>query len=330
MNSRTLHKISYGMYVISSVKEGKFNGQIANTVFQITSEPATIAISINKQNLTHEYISASKIFAAAVLSENTPLKFIGKFGFKSGREIDKFEDTEFKTEKTGTPIVTENAVAYLEAEIINSLDAGTHTVFLGRVVGAEILNDEKPMTYAYYHQVKNGSAPKTAPTYIKREKEKIIEEKKSGASKKYVCMVCGYIYDPDKGDPDDNIPPGTPFDKLPEDWTCPVCGAGKDEFEKLNTVIIGISKDSPKSHVKFIDKHNLSILILSDEEHKVLETYGVWGKKKNYGREYFGIVRSTFIIDPDGKIRKEWKKVRVAGHVDAVLDTLKKLIEESP
>ncbi len=97
----------------------------------------------------------------------------------------------------------------------------------------------------------------------------------------------------------------------------------KEEFEKLGAVIIGVSKDSPKSHAKFIEKHNLGILLLSDENHEVIEKYGAWGKKKNYGREYYGTVRSTFLIDPEGKIVKEWRKVRVAGHVEKVLNALK-------
>ncbi len=103
----------------------------------------------------------------------------------------------------------------------------------------------------------------------------------------------------------------------------------KGEFERLGAVIIGISKDSPKSHAKFIEKHNLNILLLSDEEHKVLEAYGAWGLKKNYGREYYGTIRSTFLIDPDFTIRAQWKNVRVKGHVDKVLEELKKLKEES-
>ncbi len=97
----------------------------------------------------------------------------------------------------------------------------------------------------------------------------------------------------------------------------------KEEFEKMNAVIIGISKDSKKSHERFIEKHGLNILLLSDTEHKVMELYEVWGKKKNYGREYFGTIRSTFLIDPEGRIVKGWKNVRVTGHVDKVLETLK-------
>jgi len=101
----------------------------------------------------------------------------------------------------------------------------------------------------------------------------------------------------------------------------------KDEFEKLNAVIVGISKDSPASHRKFVEKQSLQILLLSDEKHEVIERYGVWGKKKRYGREYYGTVRSTLLISPDGKIVKIWKNVRVAAHVNVVLNTLKEVVE---
>ena len=166
MNTKTLYKISYGLYVVSSKMGEKINGQIANTVFQITSQPPTIAVSINKENLTHEFIERSKVFTISILSEETPMKFIGHFGFKSGKELNKFKDVNYKVGVTGAPIVLENAIGYLEAELTSTLDAGMHTVFIGKVLDAEIINDKEPMTYAYYHKVKGGKAPKTAPTYI--------------------------------------------------------------------------------------------------------------------------------------------------------------------
>jgi flavin reductase (DIM6/NTAB) family NADH-FMN oxidoreductase RutF/rubredoxin len=237
MSSKTLHKISYGMYIISSKIDNRFNGQIANTLFQITSDPPTIAVSINKQNLTHEFIQKSKIFAVSILSKETPMKFIGNFGFKSGRDTEKFKDIKYKTGVTGAPIVLENAIGYLEADVINSLDSGTHTIFIGKVADAEILNDREPMTYAYYHEIKRGTSPSTAPTYIGAEKqEKSYKTEKNVIEKmdKYKCTICNYIYDPEKGDPDSGVKPGTPFEKLPDDWSCPVCGADKSEFEKVD------------------------------------------------------------------------------------------------
>jgi flavin reductase (DIM6/NTAB) family NADH-FMN oxidoreductase RutF/rubredoxin len=226
MNPRTLHKISYGLYVVSSKKGEKFNGQIANTVFQVTSEPPIIAVSINKQNLTHEFIQESKLFTVSILSKETPMNFIGRFGFKCGRDFDKFEDIKYKVGVSGAPVVIENAIGYLECQVIGSLDVGTHTIFIGKVVDAEIIKDDDPMTYEYYHEIKGGKSPKTAPTYIKEESQK------GGEMQKYKCTVCGYIYDPEKGDPDSGIKPGTPFEKLPDDWVCPVCGADKSLFEK--------------------------------------------------------------------------------------------------
>ena len=98
-----------------------------------------------------------------------------------------------------------------------------------------------------------------------------------------------------------------------------------EEFEKLGAVILGISPDSPKSHRNFREKKNLRVTLLSDQEHRVLETYGAWQLKKMYGREYYGVVRSTYLIDPEGRIARIWPKVKVKGHVEEVLNTLKEL-----
>ena len=170
MNLNALRKISYGMYIIGSHKGEKLNGQIANTVFQITSEPPTIAVSINKQNLTHEYIKASKVFSASILCQAAPLPFIGGFGFKSGRDTDKLKGMDYKVGIMGSPIFLDNTTAYLEAEVIQDIDVGTHTIFIGKIVAAEVLTEDLCMTYDYYHQVKRGTTPRTAPSYIAKDK----------------------------------------------------------------------------------------------------------------------------------------------------------------
>jgi flavin reductase (DIM6/NTAB) family NADH-FMN oxidoreductase RutF/rubredoxin len=230
MEPKALHKISYGLYVICSKKGEKINGQIANAIFQVTAEPQTIAISINKKNLTHEYIEDSKVFTISVLSKDTPMNFIGNFGFKSGRDIDKFEKVGYTLGKTKIPIIIDNSLAYVEAKVIDKTDVGTHTLFIGKVENAEILTDDEPMTYAYYHECKGGISPKAAPTYSAMvDKETKKEERKMD---KYVCKVCGYVYDPEKGDPENGVKPGTKFEDVPNDWVCPVCGAPKSEFEK--------------------------------------------------------------------------------------------------
>jgi rubredoxin/flavin reductase (DIM6/NTAB) family NADH-FMN oxidoreductase RutF len=192
----------------------------------VCSEPPIIAVAINRQNLTHDYIMESKVFTVSVLAQDTPLNFIGDFGFKSGREVDKFQGINYKLGETKVPIVLDNTLAYFEAKVLNHIQVGTHTIFVGELVGADVLKEGEPMTYAYYHQVKRGTTPKTAPSYVEKKKEE------APRMDKYECTVCGYVYDPELGDPDGSIKPGTPFEKLPDDWTCPVCGASKDQFEK--------------------------------------------------------------------------------------------------
>ncbi|HVO66126.1 MAG TPA: flavin reductase [Syntrophales bacterium] len=226
MDKAAFYKLSYGLYVVSSRKDNQFNGQIANTHFQVTSEPPTVAVCINKQNLTHEYIQTSRKFAVSVISRSAPMQFIGLLGFKCGRDINKFKNLNVKIGETGVPIVLNNAIAYIEAKVINQMDCGSHTIFVGRVQDCGILkDDEEPMTYAYYHEVKRGKAPKTAPTY--QEAPKKVEREA-----RYTCSVCGYVYDPKKGDPDNSIEPGTKFENLPAEWTCTICGADKSQFEK--------------------------------------------------------------------------------------------------
>ncbi len=166
MDRKVLHNLSYGMYVISSVKEGKLNGQIANTAFQITSKPPQIAISINRENLTYEYIKNSGVFSVSILSTEAPFKFIGLFGFRSGRDINKFENVKYKIGITGAPIVLDYSIGYLEAKVVNSIDVGTHTLFIGEVVEAESIGEGTPMTYDYYHKVVKGKTPPKAATYI--------------------------------------------------------------------------------------------------------------------------------------------------------------------
>lgn len=233
MDAKIFHKISYGLYVISSAKEGKLNGQIANTVFQIASEPAIIAIGINKNNLTNEYIKSSKAFTVAILPKTVTMSVIGHFGFQSGRDINKYDSVSYKIGKTGVPYLIESTLGYMEAEVIDSIEAATHTLFIGKVVNAEVFSDEEPMTYAYYHQIKRGAAPlKPTPAVEPSDEKKAESEAKE--MRKYECAICGYVYDPAVGDPDSGIAPGTPFEDIPEDWVCPICGAGKDQFEPVD------------------------------------------------------------------------------------------------
>ena len=231
MDPNVLHNLSYGMYIVASNKGDLLNGQIANTVFQITSEPVTIGISINNKNLTHEYIEASSRFSLSILDEKAPLSFIGKFGFKSGRTEDKFKGTNFIKLSSGCPVALEYALCYIEAKVVKKLDCFTHTLFIGEMTDSRMIKTGRPMTYDYYHQEKRGTTPSSAPTFIKEETP---GAKREVTMQKYRCVVCNYVYDPAIGDPDGGIQPGTPFEKIPDSWVCPICGADKSQFEKEN------------------------------------------------------------------------------------------------
>lgn len=231
LDLESLLKLSYGMCILSSKENGKLNGCVVNTVFQLTPEPPMVAVSVNRQCLTHKFISSSRVFTVSVLSEAAPMPFIGRFGFRSGRDINKFERIKHRLGLTGAPIVLDNTVMFLEAEVVQSVDVESHTLFIGRVVSCETLDSGAyPMTYAYYRDVKHGRTPKSAATYIEVKQNTPKGVKKM---KKYKCIMCGYIYDPEIGDPDNGVDPETAFEDLPEDWVCPDCGAGKDQFEPV-------------------------------------------------------------------------------------------------
>ena len=159
INPKAFYALSYGLYIVASKKEERINGQTANTVFQISNDPSTIAISINKGNLTREFIQESGRFTVSVLAQDTPLSLIGKFGFRTGREVDKFAGFTYKTTANGLPYLIDHALAFFEAGVIQETDAGTHIIFIGEIAEAEVLQEGVPMTYAYYQQAKRGGAP---------------------------------------------------------------------------------------------------------------------------------------------------------------------------
>jgi ferric-chelate reductase [NAD(P)H] len=165
VDRRVFGDLSYGLYIVSSRDGDRLNGQIVNTVIQVTSDPPRVAVIINKENLTHDYIVKSKVFGVSVLGESTPMKFLGPFGFRSGRDMDKFKAVEFKRGITGCPLVTEHAISLLEAEVFDQIDLGTHTIFVGNAVNSEVLSSDQPLTYHYYRNFLKGKSPPKAPTY---------------------------------------------------------------------------------------------------------------------------------------------------------------------
>ncbi len=165
IDHRPLHELTYGMYIVSAEEGGTYNGQMSNTLFQAASEPTLVSVCINKANRTHGMIRRRGAFTVSVLAMTAPLTLIGLFGFRHGYDIDKFKSVPFRPATNGAPIVLSHTVAFLEVAVISSLDAVTHTLYLGEVTNTGTLGDGEPMTYRYYNQVLKGYTPVTAPTF---------------------------------------------------------------------------------------------------------------------------------------------------------------------
>lgn len=212
MNKSAFHKLSYGVYAITAQNGTRSVGCIANSAMQITSTPPSIAVSINKDNFTHSVIQKTKKFAISILSEQTDPVIIGTFGFQSSRDTDKFTTIAYEIQN-GLPIL-QDICAWFTVEVTQQMDASTHTVFLGTVTDCEICSNTTPMTYAYYHAVLKGKSPKAAPTYLEETEQLAVNSKN-----RYVCTICGYIYE---------------GESLPTDFVCPICKQPVSAFQLLS------------------------------------------------------------------------------------------------
>lgn len=213
MNNNILQNMSYGVYITSTVDRGRPTGCVTNSIMQITASPATFAVSVNHDNYTNGCIADTGMFAFSILSERSDPSLIGRFGFQSGRDGNKFEGVDYDM-KEGMPVLKDSC-GYVVCRVIDRMETSTHTVFLGELVDCDVWEGAaEQMTYAYYHRVLKGSSPKNAPTYLPPKPEKAPAEKKGG---KWVCQVCGYVYE---------------GEELPADFKCPICGVGTDRFVK--------------------------------------------------------------------------------------------------
>ena len=221
MDNLILRDLNYGVYVIGC-KDGERNvGCIANSVMQITSNPATIAISINHENYTNECIKRTSKFSISILNEESNSKIISVFGFSSSRNTDKFE--YFEHEDLDNLPTIKDSNGYISCEVIGTLEAETHTIFLGKIISCIKTMDKPAMTYKFYHEVLKGNSPKTAPTYLPENEKNNVENNIENniaqeiKQNRWKCSICGYIYE------------GT---ELPLDFKCPLCGAPYEMFVK--------------------------------------------------------------------------------------------------
>ena len=207
MDTKAFHKLSYGLYILTTSYNGKYAGCVVNTAMQVTSKPARISVTVNKENATEKMLEESCFFAVTALTQDAGMELIGKFGFQTSAETDKFAGFLTAVDENGVKYVTERAAARISCRVIRTVDLGSHVLFVGEVTGAETLDSAEPMTYAYYHQVKKGVTPKNSPAY----QEEI-------GKKGWRCSVCGYVLE---------------SEEIPADYVCPICGQGRDKLEKL-------------------------------------------------------------------------------------------------
>ena len=198
MDKAALFKLSYGLFVLTARQGDKDNGCIINTAQQLTSTPNRISITVNKDNLTHDMVLDTGKFNISVLSEEAVFWIFQHYGFQSGRDVDKFQNIPASRTENGIRYIDGCSNAVISGQVIQTVDCGTHTLFIADVVDAKVLDASPSMTYQYYF---DNVKPKPEPA----------------ATGKWVCKICGYVYE---------------GDSLPSDFICPWCKHGAEDFEK--------------------------------------------------------------------------------------------------
>ena len=198
MDKNALFKLSYGLFVLTAKQDGKDNGCIINTVQQVTSDPMRISVTVNKENLTHDMVLSTGEFNVSVLTEDAVFWIFQHYGFQSGRDVDKFQNLPEARTANGIRYVEGCTNAVLSGKVIQTVDCGTHTLFIADVTEAKVLDNAPSVTYQYYFD------------HIKPKPEPAQQGK-------WVCKICGYVYE---------------GDTLPADFICPWCKHGVEDFER--------------------------------------------------------------------------------------------------
>lgn len=204
MDKKTMYRLTYGLFVLTSAHEGKDSGCIINTAGQVTSEPNRISIAVNKANFTRELVQKSGKFNISILSEDAVFEQFRHFGFQSGRTVDKFASyADCRRSANGLYYITAGTNGYISATVEQEIDLGSHTLFIASVDDMEVLSDTASATYAYYQaSIKPKPASEPAAT----------------GKTVWRCRICGYIYE---------------GEELPADFVCPLCKHPASDFEKV-------------------------------------------------------------------------------------------------
>lgn len=200
MDPKALFHITYGLYLLTARESEKDNGCIINTVMQVAEDPIRIAISVLKRNKTHDMLRKTGKFNLSAITQEADFALFQRFGMQSGRSVDKFADFA-KVKRSGNDLLylTEASSMFLSATVLQQIDMGAHTLFIAEVVDGQVLSEVQECTYGYYQ------------SDIKPKPHK-------SEQKRWVCRVCGYIYE---------------GEEVPEDYRCPLCNHGKEDFELI-------------------------------------------------------------------------------------------------
>ena len=206
MDKKAIYNLSYGVFMVSTKAGEVANGCITNTCIQVAGNPVRIAISVLNSNYTCDLIKESGIFAVSILDNDCTFETIKHFGFQSGRDVDKFGNITPPTDCNDVPYLGWQSCAVISGKVVEQHDLGTHTLFIAEVVDAKVLSDKEPITYAKYQ---NEIKQKNNAASAKEDGKKIVV---------WRCKICNYVYE---------------GSKLPEDYACPLCGHGADDFEPI-------------------------------------------------------------------------------------------------
>lgn len=287
MGKDAMTNISYGLYVLSSAYDGKQNACIVNTAVQVTSTPLRISVTVNKANYTHELILKSKLFTVSLLDETAPFSVFQHFGFQSGRNTEKIAGFPgIAYAENGIAYLAEHTNSFISASVVNTVDLGTHTLFIADVTETGNLSSMPSMTYSFYHA---NVKPKPQKT-----------EKKG-----WRCKVCGYVYE---------------GDELPEDFVCPICKHGSEDFEPIENT--NYDKGEMKMELKGskTEKNLMAAFAGESQAHTKYQYYASKAKKDGY-------VQIGKLFEETSKNEKEHAKIWFKLLHDGMPDTLANLAD---
>ena len=205
MDNKALYKLSYGVFLLTTKTDSKVNGCITNTCIQVANSPTRVAIAVLNTNYTCDLIKESGIFTVSLLDDTCKFETIKHFGMQSGRDVNKFEYLDLPKDLNGVPYLGWQTCAVISCKVVEQHELGSHTLFIGEIEDAQQLSDNAPLTYAdYQNHVKPKPSAKPAPS-----DKKIVG---------WRCKICSYVYE---------------GSELPDDYLCPLCGHGKDDFEPI-------------------------------------------------------------------------------------------------